>query len=53
MLGGPGATFLMWAVAFIAMITKYAEITLAVKYREKNPQTGEFQGGPMYYIKMD
>ncbi|MCT7443472.1 alanine:cation symporter family protein, partial [Escherichia coli] len=42
-LGGPGAIFWMWAVAFIAMITKYAEITLAVKYREKNPQTGEFQ----------
>ncbi|MBC2397965.1 AGCS family alanine or glycine:cation symporter [Clostridium tetanomorphum] len=50
-IGGPGAVFWMWAVAFIAMITKYAEITLAVKYREKNPENGEFQGGPMYYIK--
>ncbi|WP_034868587.1 alanine/glycine:cation symporter family protein [Clostridium lundense] len=50
-IGGPGAVFWMWAVAFIAMITKFAEITLAVKYREKNPENGEFQGGPMYYIK--
>ncbi|WP_315120688.1 sodium:alanine symporter family protein [uncultured Clostridium sp.] len=50
-IGGPGAVFWMWAVAFIAMLTKYAEITLAVKYREKNPENGEFQGGPMYYIK--
>ncbi|BDR66157.1 Na+-linked D-alanine/glycine permease [Clostridium tetani] len=50
-IGGPGAIFWMWIVAFVAMITKYAEITLAVKYREKNPETGEFQGGPMYYIK--
>ncbi|PRR78363.1 Amino-acid carrier protein AlsT [Clostridium liquoris] len=49
--GGPGALFWMWAVAFIAMIAKYAEITLAVKYREKNPENGEFHGGPMYYIK--
>ncbi|WP_125154345.1 alanine/glycine:cation symporter family protein [Clostridium rectalis] len=49
--GGPGAVFWMWAVAFIAMIAKYAEITLAVKYREKNAENGEFHGGPMYYIK--
>ncbi|KAJ50302.1 AGCS family alanine or glycine:cation symporter [Clostridium tetanomorphum] len=49
--GGPGAIFWMWIVAFIAMIAKYAEITLAVRYREKNPENGEYHGGPMYYIK--
>ncbi|MBQ0165766.1 MAG: alanine:cation symporter family protein [Treponema sp.] len=32
------------------MCTKYAEVTLAVHYREKSP-TGEYLGGPMYYIK--
>lgn len=48
--GGPGAVFWMWFTALIGMVTKYAEIVLGVKYREKNAD-GEFVGGPMYYLK--
>ena len=50
-LGGPGAVFWMWVAALMGMCTKYAEIVLAVKYREKNAK-GEWVGGPMYYIKI-
>ncbi len=49
-LGGPGAVFWMWVSAFFGMCTKYAEVVLSVKYREKNTD-GEYVGGPMYYIK--
>lgn len=48
--GGPGAVFWMWISAFFGMITKYAEITLAVFFRKKD-ESGEFIGGPMYYIE--
>ena len=49
-IGGPGAIFWMWMMAFFGMITKAAEITLAVHYREIDAQ-GNIQGGPMYYIR--
>lgn len=49
-LGGPGAVFWMWISALLGMVTKYSEILLAVKYREKT-ETGANIGGPMYYIK--
>lgn len=49
-LGGPGALFWMWAVALLGMGTRYCEIVLGVKYREKN-KDGEWVGGPQYYIK--
>lgn len=49
-LGGPGALFWMWVVALIGMATKYSEIVLGLKYREKNKE-GEWVGGPMYYIR--
>ena len=49
-LGGPGAVFWMWISALLGMITKYSEIVLALKYREKN-EKGAWLGGPMYYIK--
>ena len=49
-LGGPGAVFWMWISALFGMMTKFAEIVLAVKFREKNAK-GEWVGGPMYYIK--
>ena len=49
-LGGPGAVFWMWVSALLGMCTKFAEVTLAVHYREKNVK-GEWVGGPMYYIK--
>ncbi len=49
-LGGPGAVFWMWVSALLGMVTKYSEIVLALKFREKN-ETGAYTGGPMYYIK--
>jgi len=48
--GGPGAVFWMWVSAFFGMCTKYAEIVLAMKYREKKAD-GTYTGGPMYYIQ--
>ena len=48
--GGPGAVFWMWISALFGMVTKYAEVLLSVKYRERN-EKGDWVGGPMYYIK--
>lgn len=48
-IGGPGAVFWLWISALFGMCTKYAEVALAVKYRERNAQ-GDWVGGPMYYI---
>lgn len=48
-LGGPGAVFWMWVCAIIGMIIKFAEATLAVRFRQRNG-SGEFIGGPMYMI---
>ena len=48
-IGGPGAVFWMWMSALFGMCTKYAEVTLAIKYRQKN-EAGDWVGGPMYYI---
>ena len=47
--GGPGALFWMWISALLGMATKYAEVVLAVRYRQKNA-SGDFVGGAMYYI---
>jgi len=49
-IGGPGAVFWMWISALLGMGTKFAEVTLAVHFRERNPK-GDYVGGPMYYIK--
>ena len=49
-VGGPGALFWMWMTALVGMATKYAEVVLAVKYREVDDH-GEHVGGPMYAIK--
>ena len=48
--GGPGAVFWMWFAAFFGMVTKYSEITLALRYRQVS-QDGTHCGGPMYYIE--
>ena len=48
-LGGPGAVFWMWVSALLGMCTKFSEVTLAIKYRERNKE-GDWVGGPMYYI---
>ena len=47
-LGGPGAVFWMWICGILGMVTKYAEVVLAVRYRIL--QDGEYVGGPMYII---
>ena len=49
-VGGPGAVFWMWVSAFFGMMTKYAEIVLALKYRQTD-EKGAHYGGPMYYIE--
>lgn len=49
-IGGPGAIFWMWVLALLSMMTKTAEITLAVHYREMD-EKGNLRGGPMYYIR--
>ena len=48
-IGGPGAVFWMWISALFGMCTKFSEVTLAIKYRERN-EAGDWVGGPMYYI---
>lgn len=49
-IGGPGAVFWMWCSALLGMATKFAEVTLAVRFRERGA-SGEWVGGPMYTIK--
>lgn len=48
-LGGPGAIFWMWVCGLVGMATKFAEATLAVRYRVRRGT--EFVGGPMYMIR--
>lgn len=48
--GGPGALVWMWISAAFGISTKYAECTLALKYRTVN-EKGEMCGGPMYTLK--
>lgn len=49
-LGGPAALFWMVVTATIGMCTKFVEVTLSHKYREKTAD-GSMAGGPMYYMK--
>mgnify|MGYP001492356355 CR=1 FL=1 len=48
--GGPGAIFWMWMSALVGMMTKYAEVVLAIHFRKKGAD-GIHYGGPMYYIE--
>ena len=50
LIGGPGAIFWMWIIAFFGMATIYAEAVLAQETREKDAD-GTVHGGPVYYIK--
>lgn len=50
LIGGPGAIFWMWIIAFLGMATIYAEAVLAVQTR-KIDEDGTVHGGPVYYIK--
>jgi len=49
-MGGPGATFWMIIAGLLGMSSKFAECTLAVKYREVDAN-GVVSGGPMYYLR--
>jgi len=50
LIGGPGAIFWMWIIAFFGMATIYAEAVLAQETKIVNPD-GSVSGGPVYYIK--
>ena len=50
LMGGPGAVFWMWIMAFFGMMTNYSENVLGIFYRRKN-QKGEWSGGAMYYLR--
>ena len=50
LVGGPGAVFWMWLIAFFGMMTNYSENVLGIFYRRKNDQ-GEWCGGAMYYLR--
>ncbi len=50
LIGGPGAIFWMWIIAFFGMATIYAEAVLAQETKIKNAD-GSISGGPVYYIK--
>lgn len=49
-VGGPGAVFWMWLIAFFGMMTNYSENVLGILYRRKNDK-GEWSGGAMYYLR--
>ncbi|KWX20399.1 sodium:alanine symporter [Mycolicibacterium wolinskyi] len=48
--GGPGALFWMWAVAFLGASTSFIECTLGQIYKTRDRLTGEYRGGPAYYL---
>ncbi|MFI5505694.1 amino-acid carrier protein [Corynebacterium kutscheri] len=49
--GGPGAVFWMWVVAGLGAATSFIECTLAQIYKEHDRDTGEYRGGPAFYIE--
>lgn len=49
-VGGPGAVFWMWIIAFFGMMTNFSENVLGIYYRRKN-KSGEWSGGAMYYLR--
>lgn len=48
-LGGPGSVFWIWVSGIFGMVTKFAEVILAVRYRQR--VGNEYVGGPMYIIQ--
>ena len=50
LVGGPGAIFWMWVIAFFGMATIYAEAVLAQETKVVDAD-GHVQGGPVYYIR--
>lgn len=49
-LGGPGALFWLWVSGLLGMGTKYAEVVIAMHYRERDA-SGVMRGGAMYTLK--
>lgn len=49
-IGGPGALFWLWVSGVLGMCTKFAEIVIAIHYREKD-EAGQFRGGAMYVLR--
>lgn len=49
-LGGPGALFWLWISGLLGMATKYAEIVVALHYRERDA-SGTMRGGAMYTLR--
>lgn len=49
--GGAGAVFWMWTVALLGAATSFIECTLGQIYKEQDPDTGEYRGGPAYYFE--
>lgn len=49
-IGGPGAVFWMWIMAFFGMMTNFSENVLGILYRIRN-KDGEWCGGAMYYLR--
>ncbi len=49
-IGGPGAVFWMWIIAFFGMMTNYSENVLGILYRRKD-KDGAWHGGAMYYLR--
>ncbi len=49
-VGGPGAVFWMWLIAFFGMMTNYSENVLGILYRRKDKE-GAWHGGAMYYLR--
>ena len=47
--GGPGAIFWLFVAGLLGMATKFAEIAIALRFREKDPN-GEMRGGAMYVL---
>ena len=49
--GGPGAVLWMWVMALLGAATSFIECTLGQIYKERDPDTGEYRGGPAYYFE--
>ena len=48
-MGGPGAVFWMWVIAFLGSASAFVEATLGQVYKQVN--NGQYRGGPAYYIE--
>lgn len=49
-IGGPGALFWLWVSGVLGMCTKFAEIVIALHYRETDA-AGQMRGGAMYVLR--